>query len=40
MMAYTWEQQWDLLRFKLKWIGKRCKYVCKYRLITESAVHG
>ena len=29
----------DLLLFKWKWIRKICKYLCKYKLITEAAVN-
>ena len=39
IMTYTWEQPWDLLWFKWKWIRRICKYLCNYRLITEAAVH-
>ena len=38
-MVYTWEQPEDLLWFKWEWTGKTCKYICKYRLITEAVVH-
>ena len=37
IIIYTWKQLWDLLWFKWKLIGKIYKYLCKYRLITETS---